>query len=234
MSDTRSKHVLLPSGYSTCEHTVQKHPSWFMEVDCTAIAYGMASMLTQYFPYCRASSPFQSTTTQWGDSVSDTRSKCVFVPSREVTLSFVRRCLKLALRKWQLICDTTERHPNTTHTHTRTHKPTRTSMHTHTRTSLLQLRESCASTASVPKNTQHAHTHTHKYTPKPTRTHTHTHTHTTTERPTHTRAHPQAHTATRTTVLTEGWRSASTASLPNNHRHPDKSPIRCFKISKPA
>ena len=137
MSDTRSKRVLLPSGYSTCEHTAEKHPSWFLEVDRTGIAYGMTSVLTQYFPYCRASSPFESTTTQWGDSMSDTRSKCVFVPSKEVTLSFVRRCLKLALRKWQLICDTTERHPNTTHTHTRTHKPTRTHAH------------------------QHAHTHTH-------------------------------------------------------------------------
>ena len=86
MSDTRSKRVVLPFGYSTCEHTVQKHPSWFLEVGRSGIAYGMASVLIYYFPYCCTDIPFESTTTLWGYSMSDTRSKCGVLPSRCSTL----------------------------------------------------------------------------------------------------------------------------------------------------
>ena len=123
--------------------------------------------------------------------MSDTRSKCVFVPSREVTLSFVRLCLKLALRKWQRICDTTERHPNTTHTHTRTHKPTRTHAHQHAHTH-----------TRAQKHT--APTHTHKYTPKPTRTHRHTHTHTQRHKDPLTHAHIHKHTQTHAPLYSQG------------------------------
>ena len=82
MSDTRSKQELLPSRHSTCEHTVQKHPSWFLEVIRTGPAHGIASVLIYYFPYCSAGIPFESTSTQGGCSMSDTRSHCVFPPYR--------------------------------------------------------------------------------------------------------------------------------------------------------
>ena len=78
MSDTRSQQELLPSGHSTCEHILHKHPSWFLEVIPTGPAYGIASVLTYYFPYCRAGIPFQSTSTQGGLLyVGDTVTLCI-------------------------------------------------------------------------------------------------------------------------------------------------------------